>query len=920
MPQLDRFWQRARSQRRRRLQMSVQSREVELLEDRSLLTGNVSATVIAGSLVLKGDNSSNQVVVSSGGTTGTVRITGLASTRINGSTSPLVLKGLTANITAQLQGGSDFLLVTKLAVPGSVTGNLGSGSQNHLLMMSRRVAYDLGVQHGREIIEDTNLISDPATAITARDIATQGTSRFDEGFGKYVLEAQTKVGFGAVSCTRGVSLVGGSGSDRLSLFDAQVGGNVRFEGGDHNDYFVSQGSSPAYNRIAGTLTLELGADYNGVLIDNASVAGKLSITTKAPSYGSLVFVGNARLGDVEINSPTDFNAFELSGHRFNAAGVLEADRIKITTGSGSDYLLASDFQAADFTLQAGNGFKGLTVEDFAIDNLLSIATGSYADDIEIGNQTGDTKSFAGKLTVSTGEGADRLTIRNVSATASSLVTGGGADRVSIVSSEAQTFTALLGTGADSFQMENVKTYVSTSFNGGTDGASLYTMAGVYLKGITQSGVISGAKPLAKVVSGVLVITATPADDRIMVLSVGSQFVVQANGQKIAQVPAGSVSKIKASGGRGNDNIQVSPSITIPAVIRGEDGDDELVGGSGPDDIDGGAGEDYILGNAGNDVLVGSDGNDQISGDSGDDRVYGGAHQDSLVGGDGNDQIDGGSGNDTILGGGGNDTIDGGADDDLIHGQTGVDRIVGNTGSDYLGGESVDQIVPGPEDFTARGNAGSPVVKRPSTPQYNSNANDGVVYNVSELQRQVIEYGMQTFDKYLDAVVTGVQQAREALGTISELTEKMWKRDVLGLGNMAWRIGLDKLGIASPPDPTTELENWLANNVKRYAHKSVPTPSGIVTTQSQSTQNVSRPTAGVVYYYVITATDPTTRNVSPNSGYAPGYKTLEEAQSEGERDRRSYVLLGFKNVRLQIVARNWPRDADGTFNLFYSTTI
>jgi Ca2+-binding RTX toxin-like protein len=909
---------RSRCRRRGIQQFSGQTQEVERLENRSLLVGNVSVVITNGSLVLKGDSGSNQLVVSSGTSAGSVRITGLSNTRINGSSTPLVLQGFRAGINAQLEGGSDFLLVTKLAISGSVVGNLGSGAQNQLMIMSSRGAYDLGVQHGRGIIDDTDQISDPATAITARDVATQGTTRFDQSFGKYVTEAQTKVGFGAVTLSGGVNVVGGAGSDRVSLFDTQVGGGVQFSGGDQNDYFVSQGTSSARNRIAGTLTLALGADYNGVLIDNLTVTGKLSVTTTAPAYGSLVFVGNAQLGDVDINSLADFNAIELSGHRFQTAGVLKADQIKITTGRGSDYLLASGVQATDLILQAANGFAGVTVDDFAIENQLSINTGSYADEIQIGNETGNTLSRAGKLTLSTGEGADQLTIRNVSATAASLITGGGADRISIANSKANTFTSQLGAGADVFQMENVQTFKTTGVSGGADSATIYTMAGVVLNGITQSGVIPGAEPRAQIISGVLVITATPADDRVFVSQVGNQLVVEANGERIAQVPSGSVSEVKASGGDGDDHIQVSPSFRIPAVIRGDAGDDELVGGSGADNISGGAGEDYILGNAGNDTLVGGDGNDQISGDDGDDRIFGGAHQDSLVGGHGNDQISGESGNDTILGGSGNDTINGGDDDDLISGQTDIDNINGNGGSNHIVVEPIDPIRPGKNDFVTQ--VGKGPVRRPLNPLYNSEADNGVVYDVSEVQRQVIEHSRQTFDTFLDAVVTGVQQAREALDKINEVATKIWERDILGLGNMAWRMGLEKLGVPSPPDATTELENWLLNLNKRYAREIVPTPSGIVINSSQTNQNVSRPTAGVVYYFVITATDPTTRNVYPNSGYAPGYKTLEEAQSEGERERRSYELLGFKNVRLQIVPRDWPRDEDGTFNLFYSTTI
>lgn len=89
---------------------------------------------------------------------------------------------------------------------------------------------------------------------------------------------------------------------------------------------------------------------------------------------------------------------------------------------------------------------------------------------------------------------------------------------------------------------------------------------------------------------------------------------------------------------GNDQIRVSPSVSIPVTLRGGAGEDILVGGSGPDSLSGGAGRDKLVGHSGNDALFGG---------PGEDRLYGGPGDDILRGGPGTDHLAGGSGKNVI---------------------------------------------------------------------------------------------------------------------------------------------------------------------------------------------------------------------------------------------------------------------------------
>jgi len=131
---------------------------------------------------------------------------------------------------------------------------------------------------------------------------------------------------------------------------------------------------------------------------------------------------------------------------------------------------------------------------------------------------------------------------------------------------------------------------------------------------------------------------------------------------------------------------------LPSYLRGEDGNDSIVGGDGFDDIHGNMGNDTGVGGLGDDWVVGGKDNDVLFGDAGADIVYGNIGTDTCDGGEGADTIRGGQDNDTLVGGSGNDwlsgdrgddTILGGAGADLFHtfADAGLDRVVDFTVAD-----------------------------------------------------------------------------------------------------------------------------------------------------------------------------------------------------------------------------------------------
>jgi Ca2+-binding RTX toxin-like protein len=149
-----------------------------------------------------------------------------------------------------------------------------------------------------------------------------------------------------------------------------------------------------------------------------------------------------------------------------------------------------------------------------------------------------------------------------------------------------------------------------------------------------------------------------------------------------------------NGAAGGDTIQApetNDTITGGSgganYLRGNGGDDSIVGGALFDDINGNKGNDTIDGGSGGgDWLVGGQGNDLITshtsanllyGNLGNDTLVSGSGQDTLRGGQGDDSLVGGSGDDFISGDRGDDTMSGGAGADIFHTSqdAGIDKVL-----------------------------------------------------------------------------------------------------------------------------------------------------------------------------------------------------------------------------------------------------
>lgn len=133
-----------------------------------MMAGDVTAQIVNGNLLIKGDNSDNVIAVTQAGTTITVTGTG---TTVNSAATPAVLTGFTGGITMKMRDGNDQVTLTALTVAGKVKFKGGDGDDTlHVTGTSAfQSSFKINMGSGDDTVTlDTGLTVTGATKIKGR--------------------------------------------------------------------------------------------------------------------------------------------------------------------------------------------------------------------------------------------------------------------------------------------------------------------------------------------------------------------------------------------------------------------------------------------------------------------------------------------------------------------------------------------------------------------------------------------------------------------------------------------------------------------------------------------------------------------------------------------------------------------------------
>jgi Ca2+-binding RTX toxin-like protein len=497
----------------------------------------------------------------------------------------------------------------------------GTGRESHSMGRSNSVSVQVTLPA---------FSADGHVAVTVGDKLARltGDLEFDPAFGKDGLAPLPTGFFGgrtAFDATGAILVGNGEGVSRyvLDASPVQLGadGILRVEGNDDANVLtaavVGQSLNVTFDGEAFTFAA---ANVAGILVTSREGGDRITLTVDVPST---VTAGDGS-DTIRITGSGDDSVSSGEGRDF------------IDTGDGDDHIIAIERA----TILSGSGDDVIGTPDFTFtDPILEVDAGDGNDKIYVNRGAATIWGGDGDDLIQDGfgysVGADRL---NGEAGDDTIIGGNGVD---IITS---------GPGIDVIDAAGGMNTVDGLT---TLGADLQEQGFCYADGVFSYIGGSGRDSVQIVADQ----SGRGALTRHIIGSQADTF--------RATINLSVIRLIEIVGGDGDDELYIF-DITIPAIIDGGRGDDDLTGGGGNDALNGGDGNDSLYGPAGNDIMRGEAGDDYFEGGKGDDMLLGqgGAHQ--LFGLDGNDTLfshDGAA--DTVRGGAGIDRSDGDEADDVL---------------------------------------------------------------------------------------------------------------------------------------------------------------------------------------------------------------------------------------------------------------
>ena len=245
--------------------------EIQQLETRALLAGNVLASINNSATVsIKGDNAANDITVAVDAG-GMVTITGNNGTTINGNPDATFDPADLKNLRIDLRGGADKLTVEVNAdttVSGYVRINTGTGKDVVSVVTTSQLTVSKGLSINLGSGDDALSIQGAAGLSLGEAMKINGGSGNDA---IAVVNEQQATGLTTAQRKKvDVSVNGGAGDDQIALDDLDVGHNLTVSGGGGNDKMAIGGTTAT--SVAGSARIR-GGDGK----DTLSVSGSVTI-------------------------------------------------------------------------------------------------------------------------------------------------------------------------------------------------------------------------------------------------------------------------------------------------------------------------------------------------------------------------------------------------------------------------------------------------------------------------------------------------------------------------------------------------------------------------------------------------------------------------------------------------------------------
>jgi hypothetical protein len=451
-----------RGKRTSRRTLSSPRWALERLEERTLLSGNVTATVTTGgNLLVVGDAQANQIAIQT--TSGALQVSSLdGTTTINGGAGPFTATGFTGDVDVFMKQGAD---VVDVGGTGAVTS------------LPHNLVIDTGSGNDTVAVENASIGGSVAL------FGGAGSDTFTVGSSSS--EAPVTVG-------GSVFIVGGTGTgNTIAVFDAEITGDLKIFSSGSNDQ------------------IQVGFDAGlGIIGEDATahvdVGGNLQINTPSSdpfcfghgafddfSQGSWWGIGNAF---TSLLGSRSFGCSDLGQSLANDLAFLQG----WCGGDGGSWCGGGHGNSS-------SGTEHVSVADVTVTGNTNIHTGDGADQILLGAApvpSGDTSAplnlvfgpvnISGNLHVNAGNGNNTVLLDGISVTGNTTVkTGRGADQIAVLGNDGSftgTFKIDSGSGDDKIAIINGATFLnSVTINAGRGSDVMWLAQSLFQGSVTING-------------------------------------------------------------------------------------------------------------------------------------------------------------------------------------------------------------------------------------------------------------------------------------------------------------------------------------------------------------------------------------------------------------------------------------------------
>jgi hypothetical protein len=190
---------------------------LEALEDRTLLSGNVLASVNQGTLLIVGDTADNGIAISTVSTGNSIQVSGLNSTTVNNGSSATFAANSITSVKVLMQNGNDTVNVNALNLTSALTINAGIG--NDSISVQNSSLGSLGIKLG--------------------------------GHGNSGSAQPDNVSIYTVQIAGSASIETGSGGDNVYLWAFTVGGSLNVKMGRGDDSVLAHSVTSSGGKVDG---------------------------------------------------------------------------------------------------------------------------------------------------------------------------------------------------------------------------------------------------------------------------------------------------------------------------------------------------------------------------------------------------------------------------------------------------------------------------------------------------------------------------------------------------------------------------------------------------------------------------------------------------------------------------------------------